>query len=154
MGLRKPVFDIRITAQRKNIFSTVSQNELALQLFKLGFFNPVLADQATACLQLMDFEGKDAMIQRISRDGQLLKKLRQYMTLSLELSKETNPALAQSIGEDLSRSFTVGKVKTTGALPRLTLADPLTGTIRKEPARVEKARQQAVNATQPQEAKA
>lgn len=154
MGLRKPVFDIRITAQRKNVFSTVSQNELALQLFKLGFFNPVLADQATACLQLMDFEGKDAMIQRISRDGQLLKKLRQYMTLSLELAKETNPALAQSIGDDLNRSFTVGKTKTTGALPRLTLADPLTGTIRKEPARVEKARQQAVNATQPQEAKA
>lgn len=154
MGLRKPVFDIRITAQRKNIFSTVSQNELALQLFKLGFFNPVLADQATACLQLMDFEGKDAMIQRISRDGQLVKKLRQYMTLSLELAKETNPALAQSIGEDLNRSFTGGNIKTAGALPRLTLADPLTGTIRKEPARVEKARQQAVNATQPQEAKA
>ena len=66
MGLRKPVFDIRICAQRKNIFSTVSQNELALQLFKLGFFNPQLADQAAACLQLMEFEGKDRLLRRLS----------------------------------------------------------------------------------------
>ena len=153
MGFRKPVFDIRISAQRKNIFSTVSQNELALQLFKLGFFNPTLADQAAECLQLMEFEGRDALIQRVSRGGQLMGKLRQYMQLSLALAEKADPALAQTIAEDMSRSFAGGKVRSAGASPRLTLADPLSGTVKRESARMEKARQQAVNATQPQEAR-
>ena len=151
MGLRKPVFDIRISAQRKNIFSTVSQNELALQLFKLGFFNPQLSDQAAACLELMEFEGKDALIQKVSRGGQLLGKLRQYMQLSMKLAEDADPSLAQTIGEDLRRSFAGAKTSPSGGLPRLSLADPLTGTLKRESARVEQARQQAANATQPQE---
>ncbi len=153
MGLRKPVFDIRISAQRKNIFSTVSQNELALQLFRLGFFNPQLADQAAACLQLMEFEGKDAVLQRISRGGQLQEKLRQYMQLALILAKEAEPDLAQTVAADMARTFSGGKAKAAGVSPRLTLADPLTGAVKRESPRMEKARQQAVDATQPREGK-
>ena len=151
MGLRKPVFDIRICAQRKNIFSTVSQNELALQLFKLGFFNPQLADQAVACLQLMEFEGKDAMVQNISRGGQMLGKLRQYMQLALALAEQTDPALAQTVAADMARTFFGGKTGKSGSAPRLTLADPLTGAVKRESPRVEKARQQAASAAQPRE---
>lgn len=154
MGYRKPVFDIRISAQRKNVFSTVSQNELALQLFKLGFFNPALADQAAACLQMMEFEGKDALIQKVSRGGQLLQKLRQYMQLSLALAEKADPALARTVAADMERSFSVGKVTSAAPSPRLTLADPLSGTVKRESPRMEKARQQAVDAAQPQEARA
>ena len=151
MGLRKPVFDIRISAQRKNVFSTVSQNELALQLFKLGFFNPQLADQAAACLELMEFEGRDAMLQKIHGGGRLLEKLRQYMQLSLALAKERDPALARTIGEDMTRSLAGGRVTAADALPKLSLAGSDT---RKQSTQVEQARQQAVNATQPQEGSA
>ena len=56
---RRPVFDIRITAQRKNPFARVSQNELAKELYRLGFFKPELAQQALGALELMDFEGKE-----------------------------------------------------------------------------------------------
>jgi hypothetical protein len=65
MGWRKPVFDIKISAQRKNIYSRVSQNELAMQFFKLGFFQPQLAHQALLCLGMMDFEGRDDLMQKI-----------------------------------------------------------------------------------------
>ena len=64
--LRLPTFDIKISAQRKNVYTKVSQNELALQFFKLGFFNPQLRDQAMLCLEMMDFEGKDGILQRLN----------------------------------------------------------------------------------------
>lgn len=78
MGLRKPVFDVKITAQRKNAFTTVSQNELALQFYKLGFFNPQAADQALLCMDMMEFDGKDALMLKISRNGEQWRKLQMY----------------------------------------------------------------------------
>lgn len=68
LGFRLPVFDIKISAQKRNVYSRVSQNELALQLFQLGFFNPQLADQAMQCLQMMDFEGKEQVVQRLTQN--------------------------------------------------------------------------------------
>ena len=65
LGYRKPVFDIKIVPQKKNSYSKVAQNELALQLLKLGFFNPQLANQALLCLEMMDFDGKDRVMSRI-----------------------------------------------------------------------------------------
>ena len=59
-GFRLPVFDIKVTAQKKNVYTKVSQNELALQFFQLGFFNPQMTDQTLMCLEMMDFDGKDA----------------------------------------------------------------------------------------------
>ena len=70
MGMRLPVFDIRIEAQRKNAYSRLSQNELAVQFFQLGFFDPARAEQALQCMQMMDFDGKDELMQRIAAGGQ------------------------------------------------------------------------------------
>jgi hypothetical protein len=64
--------------------------------------------------------------------------------------KRDGKFINDAIGQ--SRSFAAGKAKTAGVLPGIPLADPISGSIRKEPVRVEKARQQAVNATQPREA--
>lgn len=64
---RLPVFDIRVGAQKKNPYARVSQNELALEFFQRGFFDPQRADQALQCLEMMDFEGKYEMMQRIAQ---------------------------------------------------------------------------------------
>ena len=66
MGLRAPLFDIEITSQKQSAYTKLSANELALQLFQLGFFNPALANQALPCLQMMDFKGREEMMQAIS----------------------------------------------------------------------------------------
>ena len=68
LGTKKPVFDIVCTASKKSPFSKASQNELAKQLFQLGFFNPETAVQALGCLAMMDFEGKEE-IERVIRDN-------------------------------------------------------------------------------------
>ncbi len=66
MGYRIPEFDIEVTSQRSNPYSKMSQNELALQFYNLGFFNPDNRENALACLEMMDFARKDTVMQRIS----------------------------------------------------------------------------------------
>ena len=75
MGYRVPLFDIEIAAEKASPYSKLSQNELALQFFGAGFFNPQLTDQALACLEMMDFDGKDRMMQRIAQNGTLYQQL-------------------------------------------------------------------------------
>lgn len=69
MGLRLPVFDIRIAAQKRDLYSRITQNELALQFFQLGFFDPQRSDQAMQCLEMMEFEGKDQLLRRLSENA-------------------------------------------------------------------------------------
>ncbi len=70
MGYRMPVFDIEVSAQRSNPYSKMSQNELALQFYNLGFFDPERADMALCCLEMMDFARKETIMQRISENAE------------------------------------------------------------------------------------
>lgn len=70
-----PVFDIRVAAQKRNAYATLSQNELALQLYNAGIFDPQRAEQAMQCLQMMEFEGKETVLQQIVRNGGLQEKM-------------------------------------------------------------------------------
>ncbi len=68
-ALRLPVFDIRVEAQKKTAFSRVSQNELALQLYQVGIFDPQRHLQAVRCLEMMDFEGKQQILRSVAENG-------------------------------------------------------------------------------------
>lgn len=71
---RRPIFDIKMRAQKKNPFSLISQNELALQLYAAGFFNPERAQEASGALEMMDFEGKSQVTERVAK-GQTLMQI-------------------------------------------------------------------------------
>ena len=75
MGVRVPLFDIEITAQKQSPYSKMSQNELALQFFNAGFFNPQMADQALACMDMMDFDRKEFIMQKISKNGTMYQQM-------------------------------------------------------------------------------
>lgn len=105
MGYRKPVFDVKISAQKKNVYTRVSQNELALQFFQLGFFNPQLADQTMMCLEMMEFEGKDTIMQKVSQNAMLTQKLQQYMQMALTMTQAANPQMADMIAQDIAMTF-------------------------------------------------
>ena len=66
MGVRKPVFDIKVCAEKASPFSKISQNELALQLYSAGMFNPEMRQQALIAIGMMDFEGKSALAAKLS----------------------------------------------------------------------------------------
>lgn len=75
MGMRIPLFDIEVSAQKQSPYSKMAQNELALQFYQAGFFNPQMADQALACLDMMDFDRKDFVMNKISENGGMLQQM-------------------------------------------------------------------------------
>lgn len=64
---RKPTFDIKVKPQKSNPFSRMAQNEMAKELYGAGFFNPQMADQSLIALELMDFEGKQAIVDKLTQ---------------------------------------------------------------------------------------
>ena len=149
MGFRLPVFDIKVSAQKKNVYTKVAQNELALQFFQLGFFNPQMVDQSLMCLEMMDFDDKDTIMQKIAQMGTMHQKLIQYMQLALQLAMATNPMLAQQIAQDVIQT-NGGAVPMGGGInPQIMQGDNIGGLPKKEHAIVRNARQQSNDAAQP-----
>ena len=96
MGTRKPVFDIKVSAQRKNPFSTLSQNELAKELYSGGFFNPEMAQQALMALDLMEFEGKDKVVTKINQNYQMWLYQQQMAMMQMSMGvPPVNAPMAQ-----------------------------------------------------------
>lgn len=85
-GSRVPIFDIKVKAQKRNPFSKASQNELAKELYGLGFFNPQLAEQTLGALELMEFEGKAKVMERVMKGQTLLNAMQQLQQYVLQLA--------------------------------------------------------------------
>lgn len=79
-GYRVPEFDLEVSAQDENPYKTMEYNQLALQLFQMGFFRADMADQALRCLELMDFKNKDQLMSSILR-GQSADPARQAQSV-------------------------------------------------------------------------
>jgi hypothetical protein len=75
LGERIPVFDVTVSAAKKSTYSRMSQNELALQFYDKGFFAPGNADASIACLDMMEFEGKEKIIQKIENNGTMMQQI-------------------------------------------------------------------------------
>lgn len=84
---RTPSFDIKVQAEKASVYSTLSQNELAKEFFSAGFFNPQISDQALACVEMMQFEGKEQVIKKIGQNGTLLQQVQQLQQQLLSLSQ-------------------------------------------------------------------
>ena len=101
--LRKPVFDIKISAQKASPYSRLANNELAKELFGMGLFNPQIADQALAVVSMMDFDRRDEVIRKITENGTMYQKLQQLQQILVELApmvaEMTNrPDLIEAVG--------------------------------------------------------
>ena len=149
MGMRLPMFDIKISAQKKNVYTKVTQNELALQFFQMGFFNPQMTDQALMCLDLMEFDGKDGVMQKVSQNGTMFDKLMQYMQLSLMLAQVAAPQYVEMIAMDMQNMGMAAPQMGGGAAPQMMQSDNIAGIPQKEHGVVRNAREKAQNASQP-----
>ena len=78
---KEPVFDIVVKAQKANPYSKLSQNQLALQFYQAGFFNPQLVDQVLPAIDMMDFDGKEKVRQTIQNNGGMYQQLQQMQQL-------------------------------------------------------------------------
>ena len=148
MGFRLPVFDIKVSAQKKNVYTKVTQNELAVQFFQMGFFNPQTTDQALMCLDMMDFDGKDEIMQKVARNGTIFDKLMQYMQLSFMLAQVAAPQYLQQIAMDM-QVVSGGAPQMGGGSPQMFQSDNIAGIGKNEPTIVANARARASNVSQP-----
>ena len=98
MGLRVPEFDIDVTTEKANPYKKMEQNELALNFYNQGFFNPQMTDQALACLDMMDFTKKEDVMAKIQQNGTLMEMLVMYQQLALQYAEMLDPALGEQVG--------------------------------------------------------
>lgn len=89
---RRPVFDLKIKAQKKNPFSRMEQNERAKELYAMGFFAPENAQASLIALDMMDFEGIQTVKEKVMQ-GQTL--LNMVMQMSQQLSAITGVLMPQ-----------------------------------------------------------
>lgn len=144
-GMRKPVFDIEVSAQKASEYTAMAQNELALQFFQLGFFNPQMVDQALATLDMMDFDGKDSIVQKIQENADLAERLAQWQQMALAVADRYDPSLGQALAEQVLMEGG----QAVQAPQNEKLAKIKTGE-QQEPTKVQNAREQAQKATQPE----
>ena len=83
MLYRKPIFDIKVKAQKKTAFSRMEQNERAKELYSMGFFQPEQAQASMGALQMMEFEGIEKVREYVSQ-GQTLMNLVQQLTQAVQ----------------------------------------------------------------------
>lgn len=146
LGVRIPQFDIEVSAQKATAYSKMSQNELALQFYSAGMFNPQMADQALACLDMMDFTHKQDIVDRIQQNGTLATQVQQLLSLAMGLAATYEPALASQ----LAAQFGTQSVAPVQGSVNTDIAEQNSdGTVSGgEHTIVEKAREKAQNSTQ------
>ena len=112
---RVPEFDLEIGAQQDSPYKSMEYNQLALQLYQLGFFREDMADQALRCLRMMEFKNKDKMLSmidasrtqaaenetlraRLTQMAEILDKAAgSHLTEALLLENETGKSAVQNV---------------------------------------------------------
>ena len=145
-GMRKPVFDIEVSAQKASEYTSMAQNELALQFFQLGFFNPQMVDQALATLDMMDFDGKDSIIQKIQENADLQERLIQWQQLALALADRYDPVMGEGLAQQILQEG--GQAAPQASAAAAEKPEISTGET-KEPKIVENARKKSEESAQP-----
>ena len=124
MGYRLPVFDVKISAQTKSAYTKAAQNELALALYNQGVFNPNMTDQALMLLDMMDFDGKDEVMQKVSQNGTLMQQMAMYQQIALQLAQQYDPMMAEQLAQSIMGGAQAGGAMPTGSAPKLSGGDP------------------------------
>ena len=148
MGYRVPLFDIEVTAQKQSPYSKMSQNELALQFYQAGFFNPQMADQALACLDMMDFDRKQFIMQKIAQNGGMYQQMLMMQQQMLQMAKMIDPAMAETIAAGITGG-TPAPVGGQAPGANVEETEALGGSEKGEAANTKKARQRVAESTDP-----
>ena len=156
MGYRLPLFDIEITAQKQSPYSKMSQNELALQFYGAGFFAPQNADQALACLDMMDFDRKQFVMQKVSQNGTMYQQMLMMQQQMLGLAKIVDQTQGTNLAEQIAAGIMGGAAPapTQGGAEEspaknVENTEALGGSETEEASTTKKARQRVAESTSP-----
>ena len=105
VGYRLPLFDVEITAEKQSPYSKMAQNELALDLYRDGFFIPNNADASLACLEMMDFDRKDFVMRKIMNNGTLYQMLQKTQMIALQFAQALDAQNGTQLAPQLAQQF-------------------------------------------------
>lgn len=111
VGYRLPLFDVKISAEKQSPYTKLAQNEMALQFYSAGFFSPENADAALSCLEMMDFDGKDGIMQRIQANGTLYQMLLQTQQLAVQLAAVLDQEHGTQLAAQMAQRFGPGMLQ-------------------------------------------
>ena len=109
MGMKEPVFDIKIRPHKKSPYARITQNAMMQEFYGMGFFDPANSTQALACLDGMEFDGKDTLCRKIEQNGTIyseniqLKQAMLRLAAVIDMEKGTNltAEMAQAFGVEM-----------------------------------------------------
>ena len=145
---RLPVFDVEVNAQKESPYNKTAYNEFALQLYGQGFFNPQMADQALAALDVMEFKGKNDVMQKIQQNGTLLQMVQQLQQIALQMALRYGDPMAQQLAAMQGIQLPATQNAPGGSSANIS-ADSLGNVQKQEHGTVRKARAEAQATTQP-----
>ena len=150
MGYRLPLFDVEVTAQKQSPYSKMSQNELALQFYNAGFFNPQMADQALACLDMMDFDRKSFVMQKVAQNGTMFQQIMMMQRQMLKMAQQLDRLQGSNMAEQMMAGMQGrGAPVPAGAAPAAAKSEALGGEDVGESTTTKKARQRVAESTSP-----
>ena len=152
MGYRLPLFDIEVTAQKQSPYSKMSQNELALQFFGAGFFNPQIADQALACIDMMDFDRKHFVMQKIAQNGTMYQQLMMAQQQVVALAGVIDGMKGTNYAQQFAAQMQGGvPMQGMGGMPAQAVqnTEALGGNEKGEASNTKKARERVADSTSP-----
>ena len=104
-GYRIPEFDIEISAEKATPYTRMSNNELALQFYQAGFFNPQIADQAAACLEMMDFDRKDEVLHKVTQNGMMFQQIQILQQQMIQMAAIIDKQNGSNMSAQLAAGF-------------------------------------------------
>lgn len=90
--VRKAELDIKIVAEKQSPFSKMAQNELAKEMYSLGWFAPENSTPALVAIDMMDFEGKEKIKEQLQENSIMLQ---QYQQMAQIIAANMPEAAAQ-----------------------------------------------------------
>ena len=97
VGGKLPVYDVSVRAQKASPYSRMAQNEMVKEFYNLGFFNPQNTDMSLTALRMMDFEGKEEVMQAIEKNGTMMQKLQVMQQLVVQFAQMLPPEDAKKV---------------------------------------------------------
>ena len=146
IGYRTPIFDIEVVPQRENEYTKETYNQLALQFLGNGMFNPQMADQTLLALDMMEFKGKEDLVQKINAGATMAKRLAQVQQEALQLAQMVDAMKGTRIADQIAAEIS-GQPMPSAGLGGAEMPEPETRP--NEAATTAKARAQAQSAARP-----
>ena len=113
-NLREPLFDVEVSAEKQSPYSKMSNNELALQFYNAGFFNPQMADQALACIDMMDFPRKSFIESKIRENGTMYQMMQMMQQQMLGMAQQLDAMQGSNLAGQMMMQFGMAQPGTSG----------------------------------------